>query len=158
MVTSLINNLNSSVSGGVFSKDRTIERIISILKRMEFSTIAGWLFNNRPVCAEPVNVTTSWQVSVQTYCLLIRRLTAKHLLGRIPDWMMCLTVSSGEICCGCRGFTIAGTPARRFTAIFQASPNRKIECIDIKSNTFHWNTNVMSGKSSILGDFLHPST
>ena len=60
--TSLIKSSNSGLSG-VASGPRMeqLSESASMLKRTEFSTIAGCDFSIFPVPAEPVKVTTSWQ-------------------------------------------------------------------------------------------------
>ena len=63
--TSRTKRSNSGVPGPASGPRIAAFRLsASMVKRTEFSTIAGWLRSFRPVSAEPVKVTTSWAVDM----------------------------------------------------------------------------------------------
>ena len=72
--------------------------------------------------AEPVNVTTSSLVTLSRIPLAEPQINCKLPSGKICEAMISLTTTSAKKLVAVAGFTIAGTPAKRLTAIFSNIP------------------------------------
>jgi oxepin-CoA hydrolase/3-oxo-5,6-dehydrosuberyl-CoA semialdehyde dehydrogenase len=88
------------------------------LKETAFSISLGLDFNIIPVDALPVKVTISPVSTLSIIPLALPQINCKLPSGKIPDSTISRTIISVRKQVRVAGFTIAGTPAIRFTAIF----------------------------------------
>ncbi len=94
----------------------------SKLKGTPSDVILGCAFNICPVEAEPVNVTTSSDSTKSKIPFAEPVINCKAPSGKIVDSMMARTTVSVKKEVIVAGLTIAGTPAKKLTAIFSNIP------------------------------------
>ena len=94
----------------------------SMLNGTDSSKMRGCDFNIFPVVAEPVNVTTSWLVTWSKIPFAEPQINCKLPSGKMPDATISFTTASVKKEVTVAGFTIAGTPAKKLTAIFSSIP------------------------------------
>ncbi len=82
----------------------------------------GWLLSLRPVAAEPVKVTTSWQVRWSSKSPTPPQMIWSAPSGRIPASSMTRASRSVRNDVTVAGLTIAGIPARNVGASFSSIP------------------------------------
>ena len=123
------DSLNCSVLGedaipGTASSPSTeqLSESASMLKETAFSISLGLAFNIIPVEADPVKVTISPVSTWLIIPLALPQINCKLPSGKILESTISRTIISVRKQVIVAGFTIAGTPAIRFTAIFSSIP------------------------------------
>ena len=123
LATSLINKSNSGISGFTSSpKTHEFKLSASIVKWTACSTNFGCDFNFLPVSALPVNVTMSWVCTKSKIPLALPQINCNAPSGKIFDAIISLNTASVKYEVIVAGFTMAGTPANKLTAIFSNIP------------------------------------
>ena len=121
--TSLMKISNSGVPGMASSpKIHAFNESASILKGTDSLIILECAFNNLPVVAEPVNVTTSCESTVSKIVLAEPDINCSAPSGSILEAIISRTTASVRKEVLVAGFTIAGTPAIQLAAHFSNIP------------------------------------
>ena len=114
---------NSAVPGIASSpKTEQLRESASMLKETAFSISIGLDFNIIPVEALPVKVTISPVSTWSIIPLALPQINCKLPSGKISDSTISRTIISVRKQVIVAGFTIAGTPAIKLTAIFSSIP------------------------------------
>src|SRR3954447_779700 len=110
---------------GFTSSPNTIQlsESASILNGTFSVRIFLFVFNNNPVDAEPVNVTTSWDVTLSRISPALPQINCSAPSGNMPDLIISLTTASVRKDVTVAGFTTAGIPASQLTAHFSSIPH-----------------------------------
>ena len=118
-----MNRSNSAVPGTAFSpRMHALRESASKLKETLRSAICGRPFRILPVLAEPVKVTTSSVCTWSRIPLPKPTINCKDPSGRMLEATMSRTTTSVKKLVYSEGFTTAGTPAIKLTAIFSSIP------------------------------------
>ena len=122
--TSFIKISHSGISG-VTSSPKTIQFKLSasMLKGTHSSSMRFCDFSISPVVAEPVNVITSCMVTCCNRSPALPQINCNAPSGKILEAAISFTTASVTYEVSDAGFTIAGTPANKFTAIFSSMPH-----------------------------------
>ena len=120
---SLTNRSNSSVPGAAACpKIVAFRESASKLKLTLCSEMMGKPFRILPVAALPVKVTVSPDETVSRIPRPKPQINCKDPSGKILESMMSRTIASVKKHVYSDGFTTAGTPAIKLTAIFSSMP------------------------------------
>ena len=131
---------NSSVPGA--ASGPSIEKLsesASMLNRIDSFTMDGCALSFRPVAADPVNVTTSWQLRCSNRSPTPPTINWRAPSGRIPDSIIERVTISVRKLVAVAGLTIAGIPARKVGASFSSIPQTG------KLNALMWTATPSSG-------------